>query len=253
MAMKGVKMKEQKLLVKLEEILNEFDNLEESYRKIYNDALDIEDLETAQKMQLDIYLKIRKLKEWKDITKNLNEDIVSSDIIGDIDLIDVDNKTYDEVENFTVSVCELDESDSEEQIKTVRDKMQKLSDDGEELKTDETDIYESKNPVSMHLFGKTYIVENWGEILMYVCRAMVLRRPYIIAKFDIEPTLNSKGSVNFSYRESDIKSAKEKLSNGLWVAIDKDANSVMKMTKTILELCGFKEKDLTIQFEIGEE
>lgn len=126
-----------------------------------------------------------------------------------------------------------------------------FSDDEE--KTDKCEEKEDgctyKNPKSIRLFNKQYPVRYWNEVLIKVCEIMMIKKPYNVARFNRELSLNSDQCKNFSYVESEIKFNKKRLSNGLWVETFKNAKEIIKMSKKILELCGFSEDVLTIDFE----
>ena len=77
---------------------------------------------------------------------------------------------------------------------------------------------------------------------------MLLKEPYIVARFDKEDELNSDRRINFSYKESDIKFNKKRLSNGLWIETNRSANDIVRVSKKILELCGYDENILEINY-----
>lgn len=60
---------------------------------------------------------------------------------------------------------------------------------------------------------------------------MLSRKPYIVARFDKEITLNRKEAINFSYKESEISGDKERLSNRLWIKLDRSASEIVQYTK----------------------
>ncbi|MGH4050189.1 MAG: hypothetical protein ACREVX_02365 [Clostridium sp.] len=122
---------------------------------------------------------------------------------------------------------------------------QNLKDNGKGS-TDERAKNTCKVPISIKLFDKMYPIKSWNEILIKVCEVMLLKKPYVVATFGRELTLNSEQWTNFSYTESEIKDNKKRLSNGLWIETNRSANDIVNVSKTILKLCGFNEKDLII-------
>jgi len=154
---------EQNLLVKLEEILVEFQNLEKNYRNIYNGAVDIEDFNVSQKTQSDAYFKIRKLKDLKNIVIDLNNNVIydlsiESEIINKISVKnEMNNKLRNEIEmnnqvpnssGIIVDVTqEYSEYESENHKKIgeyVRSKMLELSKSGITFSDTEIDIMQDK-------------------------------------------------------------------------------------------------------------
>jgi hypothetical protein len=132
--------------------------------------------------------------------------------------------------------------------KTKNTPKRNLEDTGK-TSTYERSGYTCKEPIGLKLFDKTYPIKYWNEVLIKVCEIMLLKKPYIVAKFDKESTLNSEHRINFSYIESDIKVSRKRLSNALWIETNRSANDIIKVSKKILELCGFNESDLTVDFE----
>lgn len=131
----------------------------------------------------------------------------------------------------------------------INDTPKENLEDKGKTSTYERSGYTCKDPISVKLFDKTYPIRYWNEVLIKVCEIMLFKKPYIVAKFDKEPTLNSDHSTNFSYTESEIKVNKKRLSNGLWIETNRSANDIVKVSKKILELCGFSEKELVVEFE----
>ena len=121
--------------------------------------------------------------------------------------------------------------------------------DVKKITNNEPGDYTCKKPINIKLFDKVYPIRYWNEVLVNVCEIMILKKPYIVATFGRETKLNSDQYTNFSYKESEIKVNKTRLSNGLWVEANRSANDIVMVCKTILELCEFSEKDLTIDFE----
>lgn len=105
----------------------------------------------------------------------------------------------------------------------------------------------SKKPKSITLLGKKYTIEFWSEVFTKVCEIMVLRKPYLAAKFDQEMSLNSE-QVNFSYQEKDIKTDRKKLSNGMWLEINRTAKESLQLAIQVLEFCGYSHNDMLLEY-----
>lgn len=226
-------MLKENILVKLNDITVEFSNLEKYYRDIYNNAIDIDDIEEAQKVLADSLIKIRKIKGLKSSIDNIIKEI------NDSNLLETNyNNLNKEIDNVTK--VNLDEE--------CEKKVTKDNDISEDI--NESDLeYTSKSPKSIKLFNKIYEIKYWNEVLVKVCEVMLLKEPYIVARFDKEDELNSDIRINFSYKESDIKFNKKRLSNGLWIETNRSANDIVRVSKKILELCGYDENILEINYK----
>ncbi|MCK4260832.1 MAG: hypothetical protein KAX49_17780 [Halanaerobiales bacterium] len=233
-------MEGQNLFTKLNEVLDELKSLEKQYRKIYNNAVDIEDFEISQKTQSDAYLRIRKLKEWKSIVTDLYTKVSDSNIIEIIPSIEIDDEVSVTSEMIDATYDKLDKNND-----TVKQNLE----DNEKATTYDRSENTCKELISIKLFDKVYSLRHWSEVLIKVCEITLLKKPYIVARFDKEAILNSNKHINFSYLESEIKFNKNRLSNGLWIETNRSATDIVKVSKKILQLCGFDEKDLIVNFE----
>lgn len=80
-------MVDQPILLKFCELSLEINKLEESYRQVYYDAVDIKDFEVSKKVKEDAHQKIWKIKNWQKKISQINnemsvflKDIVASDV-----------------------------------------------------------------------------------------------------------------------------------------------------------------------------
>lgn len=324
------------LLEQLEGVIDELDIFERNYREIYNNAIDIDDIEVAQKTLSDTLIKIRKIKEIKDTVKKISNDLEEYEIVFDDD--SEKNNVKEEVNNVNCDYINKEDNMSnarELQLDIsdyVRSKMRQLSNKGYafteneimlmaekiwskdilELKCAFVKIYDErytldkqikdnlginkywkeifqfgnykllltnqwyeknrdkfnnwydtlnvsdnhidnkytdKKPCSIKLFNKTYSVRDWKEILIKVCEIMLLRAPYEVSRFDKIEKLNSNRQINFSYNQKDIQFNPKRLSNGLWMETNRNADDIVKVSQEILNLCGFNENELVINYK----
>jgi hypothetical protein len=117
----------------------------------------------------------------------------------------------------------------------------------EENKKREPQLIAGTKPKSMTLLGKTYSVSSWNELYVKVCEIMLLREPYIMARFNKDSEFNTGERTNFSYIESEILYNRKRLSNGLWIETNKSADDCYRSSRRILEKCGYKPDLLTIK------
>ena len=108
-------------------------------------------------------------------------------------------------------------------------------------------IYSDKTPDAFVIFGKRVEVRNWSDMLIKVCEILILKNPYTVAQFDKYNDLNSLGNCYFSYNRSEIKNASHKLSNGLWIELDRTPDDVVTLSKKMMELCGYPRNELDIE------
>jgi hypothetical protein len=109
-------------------------------------------------------------------------------------------------------------------------------------------IYSHRSPARFVMFGRKVDVKDWAEMLVKVCEILILKNPYTVAQFDKYHDLNPLGNCYFSYNQGDIKGNGKKLSNGLWVEINRSADDIVMLCKKVLELCGYPRSELEIEF-----
>jgi len=111
-----------------------------------------------------------------------------------------------------------------------------------------TGIYHSRVLDGFTMFGRRVEVSNWSEMLVRVCEILILKNPYTVAQFDKYEDLNPMGSFYFSYNQNRIKGSPRKLSNGLWVELNRTPDDIVMLCKKVLELCGYPRSELEIEF-----
>lgn len=123
-----------------------------------------------------------------------------------------------------------------------------IQDHAEDGCADTADIpvgeYMFKNQNSVTIFGQVYTFKSWSELLVKVCEIMLLKTPYIVAKFYKEKRLNPNGQVNFSYDKFDIKHNPKRLTNKLYIETEPETSDIVSFCRDILSVCGFKPSDI---------
>jgi len=109
-------------------------------------------------------------------------------------------------------------------------------------------MYSSRNLDGFTMFGRRVDVNNWSEMLVRVCEILILKSPYTVAQFDKYDDLNPPGSVYFTYSQGKIAGTAKKLSNGLWIELNRTPDDIVMLCKKVLELCGFPRSELEIEF-----
>jgi len=98
------------------------------------------------------------------------------------------------------------------------------------------------------MFGRRVDIRDWADMLVKVCEILILKNPYTVAQFDKYHDLNPYGNCYFSYNQGEIKNNARKLSNGLWIEINRTPDDIVMLCKKILELCGYPRSELEIEF-----
>lgn len=106
-------------------------------------------------------------------------------------------------------------------------------------------------PLRFSLLNQNYAVSHWREVLVKVCEIMLIHNPYEVALFPENEKLNSDRRINFSFNEQDIKFNKKKLSNGMWIEVNRNAIDIKAVCRKILSLCGYDPNDFIITTEGG--
>jgi hypothetical protein len=111
-----------------------------------------------------------------------------------------------------------------------------------------TGIYSNRNPAGFTMFGRRVDVVGWSDMLVRVCEILILKNPYTVAQFDKYSDLNPMGNCYFSYNQGEITGNAKKLSNGLWVEMNRTPDDIVMLCKKVLELCGYPRSELEIEF-----
>lgn len=146
-------------------------------------------------------------------------------------------KLIEKVENLRqeyVSLCK-DDDDKNENI-VPEEKFDDLSD------------WTDANPEEILLFGKKYEIKSWREILLCVIEEVAKMNKQFIDDIDKVEEFKGRTRVYFTYDDSLIdKRFYKKLSNGLYVMVNSNANSIVSLCRKILRTAGFSDKELKIR------
>jgi len=112
----------------------------------------------------------------------------------------------------------------------------------------EPGIYSSRTPAKFAMFGRRVDVRDWADMLVKVCEILILKNPYTVAQFDKYHDLNPLGNTYFSYSQGEIQHIAKKLSNGLWIELQRTPDDIVMLCKKVLELCGYPRSELEIEF-----
>jgi hypothetical protein len=99
-------------------------------------------------------------------------------------------------------------------------------------------------PAEISLFGKTYTVQSWKDVLVKLCEMIILREPYKAAGFG--HTMNPPNRIIFSFDEAQIDHDANMLSNGLYIDTGGTGNDIYLICERILSVCGYSTEELQI-------
>jgi hypothetical protein len=92
-------------------------------------------------------------------------------------------------------------------------------------------LYSSRTLDGFTMFGRRVDVGNWSEMLVRVCELLILKSPYTVAQFDKYEDLNPPGGAYFSYSQGKIRGVPRKLTNGLWVELERSPDDIVMLCK----------------------
>lgn len=108
---------------------------------------------------------------------------------------------------------------------------------------DWTDI----SPKEVQLFEKRYFVKSWREIFILLLEELIVINPDFIKNIEALDEFRGRTRLVFSYDDTLIdKKLYKKLTNGLYVLVNNNANTIVSLCKRVLTASGNKEEDIKI-------
>ena len=101
-------------------------------------------------------------------------------------------------------------------------------------------------PTGFTLLGKTFATKSWDDVLVKLCEAMILKKPYKALAIGVKQLVQSGGVPILWLDERGESSESHKLSNGLSVAKNKTIGEIKSCCERILNLCGYDSSELKI-------
>lgn len=231
---------ENDILVKFDELINEFQKLESFYKSEGIKAYDLEDLDLFIKTNEDIFNKLKTSKTFKVNLKQLKEDYLKS---GDelstsyVPAKKLGEVAEDENMSINVEVVDMPEFKQTDQPKFEVEQKPYISQD-------------QKIPVELNLFGENYKVNSYEDLFFKMCQILLLKEPYLFSELDKNTFFNNESRTTFSYDKDNILFIGKKLSNGMWVEINLSPEEVVDAVYKLLEICGYKDEDIEIIYDI---
>lgn len=142
-------------------------------------------------------------------------------------------------------------------IENIKEEFSSISSDDNEKKqliNSNKDFYEDlrdwtdTNPEEILLFGKRYSIKYWRDILITLIEVLLKKNKSFIDNIEALDEFKGRTRLYFTYDESliDVKYYK-KLSNGLFVMVNSNANSIVILCRKVLRLAGYSDDDLKIK------
>jgi hypothetical protein len=224
------------------ELTAAFEEAERQQRKVYSDAIDIEDSELSKTTYEKAYAKIHQVRGWLKTLSDLKEEVSQAEVFfsavkveDTFDAPPVPVKTSKRAQKNDTPTTDVENGGEIEFFVPEKESAPPPSGSA------------NSKPTNVTIFGKSYAVKGWEDVLVKVCEIMILKKPHVMATLDKNTDLTPSSSRNlkFSYDEGRVGSNKKRLSNGLWMDTTYDAN-VGVLLGRLLSLCGFDPNELAI-------
>ena len=252
--------------LKINALIDALRTEEQEEKRRYNAAIDIEDMTEAKEVMLDARTKILQLRKWTESLTIIQEEVVSSclatqetfesDIIiseakenANLELIKAESaqEQHTEPNNEDSSFSALPEVTITPIIAQTSEELVYISDEDipKEI-LEEYDSTDNSTPTECTIFGKSYSVKSWDDVLIKLCEVMILKNPYKSLTIGVKQSVQLGGIPVIWFDECEESSESYKLSNGLSVAKNKTIEETKFCCERILNLCGYDRSELKI-------
>lgn len=226
--------------------------IEKEQRKIVLDSYDIENQEESIRTERSASSNIRKIRKWKaDITDIFIEMEEAGFTFEQTDTISKNQET----ETLPVEPPAVDPPKKDTSPLDKTNSLQLNALPKKELFSEENQSSlpitgnNSVKNIQYSVFGYSFSVNYWNELLVNFCEVMIKYKPEIVSTFNENSELNSRNRVNFSYSEDAIIYNGKQLSNNMWVETNRSAQNIKAVCYKILDLCGYDESQLVINVD----
>lgn len=121
-----------------------------------------------------------------------------------------------------------------------------LDNDVQEETRSELDEAIALIPTSFTLLEKTYEANGWDDVLVKLCEAMILKKPYKALAMGAKQSVQSGGIPVLWLDERGESHESYRLSNGMSVVKSKSSGEIKSYCERILNLCGYDHTELII-------
>jgi len=102
-----------------------------------------------------------------------------------------------------------------------------------------------KTPEKVTLFGESFEVKTWRDVLISVAETLIKNAPETFNKLADSEMMKGPTRIYLSRNKNLLRGARQ-LSNGLFLEVLLSANSIVRNINKMLKGCGYKETDIEI-------
>ena len=106
--------------------------------------------------------------------------------------------------------------------------------------------FTGKKPEKAKLFKQTFEIKTWKELLINTAERLMKLNRHKFKELPDSKIMRTVFGGTFLTKDKNLLREPHKLSNGLFLEINLDANSMVRVVKKLLKGCGYKETDIKI-------
>lgn len=202
----------------------------------------------------DMYQIVRDDFDWinedmtqhKTLLKDKMKECIDRDNFSDMD--DFRQKIED-IEKLTTKLINV----KQEYISIIKEDDAGAPKNTPETHYDDLEDWTDTNPEEIRLFGETIPVKYWRDVLLNILEELINRNQDFVANLHKMAEFKARTRIYFTYDEKLIETKLyKKLSNGLYVMVNNNANSMVSVCRKILRLAGYASGELEIKVRQDE-
>ena len=202
----------------------------------------------------DMYQIVRDDFDW------INEDITQHKTLLKEKMKEcIDKDNYGEMDDFRQKIEDIEKltfkliNIKQEYISIVKEDDSGVNNNTMETNFDDLEDWTDTNPEEIRLFGKSISVKYWRDILLNILEEMIKRNQEFVTNLDKMAEFKTRTRTYFTYEEKSIEmKLYKKLSNGLYVMVNNNANTMVSVCRKILRLAGYAPSELQIRIRQDE-
>lgn len=163
--------------------------------------------------------------------------------------------------------CDKELYEEEDELKQQQKDMRRLKEKIENLRKEYLSLFRSDehedvsiksyddlsdwtdtNIEEIYLFGSAYQVTKWRKVIILLLEELYVRKPEYVKKLDQNDDFKGRTRNAFSYDETIIDTKfYKKLTFGLYVLVNMNANAIMSFSRKILISAGYSDGELKVR------
>lgn len=146
------------------------------------------------------------------------------------------------------------ENIKQEYVSITKDDSLENNSESQDVRYNDLEDWTDTNPEEVLLFGKKYEVKYWRDILIILLEELIKRNKDFVDNLDKMNDFKGRTRLCFTYDETliDVRFYK-KISNGLYVMVNNNANSIVTLCRKILRISGYSHDELKIRIKEDEK